>query len=221
MIQQIFHLIKKEALIEYRNKYAINGMLLYIIGACYICYIGFRFKSNQVNAITWNTLFWIIILFTALSAIAKSFVQEREGRLLYQYTLVNAESIILSKIIYNCIILNILAFTGFGFYCLVMGNPVVDLGSYCITIFLGCLGLASTLTLVASIAAKSGNASTLMAVLSFPLVIPILLLILKISKNALDGLDRSLNFDEILMLLAIDAIVVVLSVILFPFLWKS
>jgi heme exporter protein B len=48
-----------------------------------------------------------------------------------------------------------------------------------------------------------------------------LLMLIKISKNALDGLDRGESLDEVMILLAIDAIVLVLSVILFPFLWRS
>jgi heme exporter protein B len=37
----------------------------------------------------------------------------------------------------------------------------------------------------------------------------------------MDGLDRSASSDEVLVLLALDAIVVTLSLILFPYLWRS
>jgi heme exporter protein B len=75
--------------------------------------------------------------------------------------------------------------------------------------------------MVAGIASKAENSATLMAILSFPIIIPMLIMLLKISKNAMDGLDRANSLDEILTLLAIDTIVLVLSVILFPFLWRS
>ncbi len=221
MIKEVFTLISKDLKLEWRQKYALNGMLLYVISTIFICYTSFKLKNNELNAITWNTLFWIIILFTSVTSIAKSFVQERVGSLLYYYTLVSAESIIISKIIYNSLVLITLSLIGFAFYCIVMGNPVIDNIMYLFAIILGSIGLASTLTLVAGIASKSENSAMLMAILSFPIVIPLLLLILKITKNAMDGLDRFQSWDEIANLLAINAIVIVLSIILYPYLWRS
>ncbi len=221
MFKEIKALIEKEITLELRQKYALNGMLLYIVSTVYVCYLSFRMKANQIDKITWNTLFWIILLFTAMNAIAKSFTQERYGRLLYYYTLASPVGIILSKIVYNTLLMLVLALAGFGVYAVVMGNPVGDMGLYLLSIVLGAVGFASTLTMIAGIASKAENSSTLMAILSFPVILPMLLMLLKISKNALDGLDRASSLDEIMMLLAIDAIVLVLSVILFPFLWRS
>jgi heme exporter protein B len=221
MLKEIKALITKEIQLELRQKNALYGMLLYMVSTVYICYLSFKLKSNQLSPITWNTLFWIILVFTAVNAIAKSFTQERYGRLLYYYTLASPVGIILSKIIYNTLLMLLLALVGFGFYAVVMGNPVGDMGLYLISIVLGAVGFSSTLTMIAGIASKAENSATLMAILSFPVILPMLLMLLKVSKNALDGLDRSSSQDEILTLLAIDVIVMTLSVILFPFLWRS
>jgi len=161
------------------------------------------------------------MLFTAVNAIGKSFSQERFGRLIYYYSLCSPQAIILSKIIYNVLIMLLLALTGFGFYALVLGNPVGDSGLYLICIVLAAVGFASVLTLIAGIASKADNGATLMAVLSFPIILPMLLMTIRLAKNALDGLDWSASTDEITTLLAIDAIVVTLSYLLFPYLWKS
>jgi heme exporter protein B len=115
----------------------------------------------------------------------------------------------------------VLALVGFGVYAVVMGNPVGDVQMYLVSIVLGAVGFASSLSMVAGIASKAENNATLMAILSFPIIIPMLIMLLKISKNALDGLDRGSSLDEVLTLLAIDVIVFVLSVILFPYLWRS
>jgi heme exporter protein B len=221
MLKEIKALIDKEIRLELRQKYALNGMILYVVSTIYVCYLSFRLKSNQIDKITWNTLFWIILLFTATNAIAKSFTQERFGRLLYYYTLANPVAIIISKILYNTLLMLVLALVGFGVYAVVMGNPVGDVQMYLVSIVLGAVGFASSLSMVAGIASKAENNATLMAILSFPIIIPMLIMLLKISKNALDGLDRGSSMDEILTLLAIDAIVLVLSVILFPYLWRS
>ncbi|TAG65467.1 MAG: ABC transporter permease, partial [Runella slithyformis] len=204
-------LIGKEITLEWRQRYALNGMILYIVSTVFVCYLSFRLKSSQLNPITWNTLFWIILLFTAVSAIAKSFTQERAGRALYYYTLASPQGIILSKILYNSGLLLLLSMLGFGFYAFVMGNPVGDLPMYLLSIVLGSLGFATTLTLVAGIASKADNNGALMSILSFPLILPMLLMVMKLAKNALDDLDRSASLDEILVLLALDMMVVALS----------
>lgn len=222
-MQQFGVLIGKEFRLEWRQRYALNGMLLYIVSTVFVCFLSFSLRRNQLTPMVWNALFWIILLFTAINAIAKSFVQERAGRLLYYHTLISPQQIILSKIAYNTLLMLVLAGLGFGIYTLVMGVPGEDLDVllFLVNLFLGAIGFAASLTLVAGIASKAENSATLMAVLSFPVVLPLLLMLIRVSKNALDGLDRSVSLDEIGTLLAIDAIVLALSVMLFPYLWRS
>ena len=44
---------------------------------------------------------------------------------------------------------------------------------------------------------------------------------IKITKNVLDGLDRSASVDELLNLIAINSILTALAYILFPYIWRS
>jgi heme exporter protein B len=102
-----------------------------------------------------------------------------------------------------------------------MGNPVQDMPLYLFSVVLGAIGFAATLTIVAGIASKADNTATLMAVLSFPILLPMLLMLMRLSKNAMDGLARNVSYDEILTIVAIDGIVIALSYLLFPYLWRS
>jgi heme exporter protein B len=170
---------------------------------------------------TWNALFWIILLFSSVNAVAKSFVQEQQGRQLYYYMIASPESIILSKILYNTGLNLILALLGYGVFSVILGNPVQDQGLFLLNLVLGAMGFSASLTMVSGIASKAGNNSTLMAILSFPVIIPILLMAIRISKNALDGLDWSVSADKLLSLLAINVLVAATSYLLFPYLWRS
>lgn len=221
LIQEIQSLLYKEILLEWRQRYALNGMLLYIVSTVLICYMSFNLRGSSMNPPTWNTVYWIILLFTSVNAVAKSFMQERYGRFIYYYTLVSPQGIILSKIVYNSLLMLLLALVGYGFYSLMLSNPVQDHLLFLSSILLGAIGFSTTLTMVSGIASKAGNNSVLMAILSFPVIIPMLLMLMKVSKNAMDGLDRASSSDEILTLLAINAIVVSLSYVLFPYLWRS
>ena len=106
-------------------------------------------------------------------------------------------------------------------YSLVLGNKVQDQALFAAGIFLGALGFSTSLTMISSIAAKASNNSTLMAILGFPVILPIILMVIKISKNAIDGIARSESYNEMVTLLAINVIVGVVSYLLFPYIWRS
>jgi heme exporter protein B len=106
-------------------------------------------------------------------------------------------------------------------FSVVLGNPVQDQGLFLLNLVLGAMGFSASLTMVSGIASKAGNNATLMAILSFPVIIPILLMAIRISKNALDGLDWSVSSDKLLSLLAINVLVATTSYLLFPYLWRS
>ncbi len=196
-------------------------MLLYLASTILVCYMSFNLKPNQLNALTWNALFWIILLFTAVNAVAKSFLQERYGRMFYYYSLVSPQSVILSKTIYNLVLMLILALLGYAVYATVLGNPVQDKLYFLISIVLGAIGFSIIFTMISAIASKAQNSNMLMAVLGFPIIIPVMVMVLKISKSAIDGLDRSLSTDEVFVLLAINIMIATVAYILFPYLWRS
>ena len=166
-------------------------------------------------------MFWIIILFSAVNAVAKSFIQVNPGRIHYLYTISSPIGIVISKIVYNSILLVILGLIGFIFYSIVLGNPVENTILFIINIILTSLGFASILTMISGIAAKANNSTILMAILSFPVILPILFIAMKISKNALDGLDPSISYNELLVLVAINSIVFTVAILLFPYIWRS
>jgi len=221
MLNEIWTLLKKEILIELRMKYALSGMLLYLISSVFLGYITFSLGNAQIGVNTWNVLFWIIMLFVATNSVAKSFIQESKDRLLYYYTIANPQSIIISKIVFNCLLMLFLVFVGFLIYTILLGNPVEDIGLFLFNLLLGSIGFSTSFTMISSIASKASNSSTLMAILGFPIIIPMLLLLIKISKNAIDGLERSVSMDEITTLSAIIIIAISTSVLLFPYLWRS
>ncbi len=218
MFSEIKYLIGKELLLEWRMKYAFSGILLYVAATVFVCYLSFK---NIVDVPTWNALFWIIMLFASVNAVAKSFLMESKGQLLYFYTLASPQSILLSKTIYNVLLLLLLSLVCFGFYALFIGNKVQDIPLFAVTLVLGSIGFASVLTLVSAIASKTNNNFTLMAILGFPILMPLLLTLIKVSKNAIDGLHMSVSWKYILVLALLDLIVILLAYLLFPYLWRD
>ncbi len=214
-------LLKKEFTLELRRKSVISGLALYLFSTAFICYLTFSLKQNQITPLVWSALFWITILFTVINTIAKSFIGEKKGTDIYYYSIVNPEIIILSKIIYNFLLTLVLSLVGFILFITLLKNPLADVGMFAGLIVLASMGFSAALTLLSGIAAKANNSHILMAVLSFPIVISILLVVIKITKNCIDGLDRSVSYNDLLTLIAINCLVAAMSYLLFPYIWRS
>ncbi|WP_158996194.1 heme exporter protein CcmB [Mucilaginibacter sp. L196] len=225
IFNQTWNLLKKEILLEWRSKYAFNGVLLYVVSTVFVCYISFHlspgFSGSEGYPIVWNILFWIIILFASVNAIAKSFIQENKGRLLYYYTIASPQAIILSKTIYNILLMSLLSVLALIVYLLFFPNTIGDPLFYFLAVLLGSISFSTVFTMISAIASKAGNNGTLMAILSFPVIIPVILLLIRISKSAMDGVERSLLYGNIGILFAINVIVIATSLLLFPYLWRD
>lgn len=217
LLSEIWILLKKELRIELRQKYAIGGILLYVCSTVFVVYTAFI----QVQPNVWNVLFWIIVLFASINAVVKSFVQESGSRALYYYTLTNPTAIIIAKIIYNTCLLFVLEILTWVLFSFVTGDVVKDKAQFLLALSLASIGFSITFTFISAIAAKASNSATLMAILSFPLIIPLLLILIKISANALRLINDTEIIKDISILAAIDLILLGLIFILFPYLWRD
>lgn len=217
----IITLLKKELTLELRRKSVIAGIGLYLFSLVFICYITFSLRHNSINAATWSALFWLTILFSVVNSIAKSFIGEKRGLSIYYYSVASPQAIILSKILYNTLLAVLLSLAGYLLFVVFIGNPLQDNTLFITTLILSAIGFSSSLSLISGIASKANNSNILMAVLSFPVLISILLMSIRITKNALDGIDRAASYDELLNLLAINCIATALAYLLFPYIWRS
>ncbi|HMI00903.1 MAG TPA: heme exporter protein CcmB [Pedobacter sp.] len=219
LLHQVKYLIRKELLLEWRSKYAINGVLLYVVSTIFTCYLSFISLNDKL---AWNALFWIIMLFASINGVSKSFLQETKGRQLYSYILASPSAILISKTIYNVLLMLMLTTIALGFYLLVFDTfSPPDLLMYYVAVILGSISFSTVFTMVSAIASKAGNGGMLMAILSFPIIIPVLILLIKLAKNAVDGLPWENSWDDIGMVLVVNVLVVSVSLLLFPYLWRD
>lgn len=220
MGKEILALIRKEIILEWRQRYAINGILLYLACTVFIVYLSFTANAGLITPEVWNALFWIIMLFTSVNAVAKSFLLEKEGRRLYYYCIASPQAVILSKIIYNTLLMVFLGLLGFLFYSLVFENSVSENGLFILNLLLGATGFAVAFTMISGIASKAANSSALMTILGFPVIVPILLIVIRISSQAISGITREIE-QEVLTLAALNVLAAAVAYILFPYLWRS
>ena len=218
LYSEIKTLVGKEIMLELKQKYVLNGILLYLVSTVFVTYLAFE---NTITPETWNSLFWIILLFVAVNGISKSFLQESPARHLYYYTVASPQSIVLAKILYNLFLMTALSLLAFGFFLLLMGNQVVNIPLFLLTLVLGSLGLSAVLTMVAAIASRASQNFSLMAILSFPIILPLLGMLMKVSQAAMSSNAWSGLAGFLVILVTVTGAVIALAYLLFPYLWKD
>jgi heme exporter protein B len=216
-LNNIYTLLKKDILIEFRQQYTFFGVLLYIASTTFVIYLSMGQPEDKV----WNGLFWVILLFICINAVARSFIQDGRGRMLYFYTIASPIQFIFSKLIYNSLLMILMSGLSLILFTILLGNPLehglLFFGIAC----LGGISLSLVFSFLAAIAAKASQPSAIMAILGFPLIIPQLMLLMKIANIAFSDIVQNGLAQMVGLLCGFDIMIIALAYILFPFLWKD
>jgi heme exporter protein B len=203
-------------LLEVRQQYSFYGILLYIFATIYVLFMAIDEPESKV----WNGLFWVIQLFICINAVAKSFLQDSRGRMLYYYTVSSPIAFVLAKLLYNTIIMIAMSMLGLLLFSLFMGNPMQKMLPFIGLVLLGGWSLSLVFSFLAAIAAKAQQNAAIMAIMGFPIIIPQLVLLMRLSNAAFAPL-LTISSITVLLLIVMDFLIITLAVILFPFLWKD
>lgn len=211
-------LLKKDLLLEFRQRHNLYGLLLYSASTVFVLYLSLGESAAEV----WNALFWTIQLFVCVNAVAKSFLQEESGRMLYYYSLVSPAAFILAKTLYNAGLMLCMSLIALLLFFVFLGNPLGNPLRFVGTVLLGGISISLVFTLMSAIAAKAGQNAALIAIMGFPVILPMLLMLIRLSRAAFGEIFREgALLQLVLLVLALDLLVLALSVILFPYLWKE
>jgi heme exporter protein B len=216
-MRHIITLFKKDLLLEIRQQYTFYGVLLYVASTIFVLYLA----MGQPEGNVWKGLFWMIQLFVSVNAVAKSFLQEGRGRLLYFYSIAGARDFILAKLLFNALLMLLMSGVSLFLFLLMLGNPLPNLFRFILISCFGGVSLSLVFTFLAAIAARAQQSAALMAILGFPLIIPQLLLLNRLSTIAFGDVLQGGIGPMILLLTGLDLMIIILSIILFPFLWKD
>ena len=219
MAKRIFALLKKDLLLELRRQHTFYGILLYIASTVFVLFLSL---PDTPDANVWNSLFWVIQLFVCINTVAKSFLQESRGLMLYYYTIASPVEFIIGKLLYNIILMVIMSSVSLLLFYMFLGSPITDGLRFFGIVMLGGISISLTFTLMSAIAAKANQNAALIAILGFPLILPQLLLLMRLSKSGFAEVFREGAVWQLAGLIGgLDAVVFVLAVILFPYLWKD
>lgn len=202
---------------EWRQKHTLFGVLLYVGCTVFVVYM----MSGQPEARTWNSLFWLTQLFVAVNSMAKSFLQEHPNRFRYYYTLVKPATFLLAKMAYSILLMLLMSLVSLLLYYVMLGWPLAQSGLFVAIALIGGLSLSAVFTFLSAIAARAQQNSALMAILGFPLVTPVLMILSRLAVKAIAPIYMPGWWGLAFILIALDLLVIILGIILFPFLWQE
>jgi heme exporter protein B len=177
---------------------------------------------DNPDADVWNSLFWVIQLFVCVNTVAKSFLQESRGRMLYFYSIASPVEFIIAKLLFNLLLMLLMSIVSLVLFYILLNNPVNDGFKFIGIVLLGGISLSLVFSVMSAIAAKAQHNAALIAILGFPVILPQLLLLMRLSKSAFQEVFREGAILQLAGLIGLlDLLVIVMAVILFPYLWKE
>ena len=217
MYATVLALLKKDLLIEWRKKHTFFGVMLYVAATVFVI----NLMNGQAEASMWNVLFWITQLFVAINSVAKSFLQESEERFRYYYTISSPQAFIIAKLIYSVALQCIMSLLTLLLFHLLLGSPLANNLLFTALAALGGTSLSIVFTFLSAIAAKAQQNASLMAILGFPIVAPILLILSRLALKTMNTVVVNGWLGLFMILILLNILIIGLSLILFPFLWKE
>jgi len=216
-----YSLFKKDWKSELRTRYAVNALAMFILVT--ISVIMFSIGSEKISEYLTGGLLWIVIFFSAMSGLARAFVSEEErGTTLTLHLIASPSTIFSGKLIFNLLLVFLMNFVISILFSMLFNSFIIkNYGLFAIAFLFGNIGIAISSTIIAAIISKASSKGTLYPVLSFPILLPLILTLLELTKFAMDGNSIEASFVEIAVLICYDVIMLSASYLLFDFIWKE
>jgi heme exporter protein B len=210
----------KEWRCEFRTRYALNTLGLFAFTTLVVVSVSLGplgVSVSQGTAVL-PVLLWVILLFSAAAGLPRAFVQEEETQTATALRLAATPSALFcGKLLYGLTLTLALEALVTPVYVAMTSLDVKSPGLFAAVLAAGGFGLAAGSTLVAAIIAQARAKGTLFSVLAFPVLLPLLLIAVDLSRHAVAGDPADV---ALLQLLLYDASVTVAGFMLFPVVWN-
>jgi len=210
----------KDLQLEQRTKFGINTIIAFVLASLMVMI--FALRAEDLHDHAKSGLLWIIVLFASLASLSRSFVSESDqGTLDLLRLRFPATHIYTGKLLYNFLFTFAVAVFSFLLYLFLLN---IDISLWFIMstgLIFGSLGLASISTLLASLVAQSNQKGAVFSVLAIPLLIPLILIVAKVTFTAFHGDQDGSYISDIAALIGYCGVTVTAGSLLFDFVWNE
>lgn len=210
----------KDLRLELRTKSALNAILMF--GVTTLTVVSFSLGQSGLSPKLMSALFWIIMFFSAMSGLAQTFIREEEtGTSLILNLTAEPNSIYIGKLLFNLTLLITMTSIITPMFFIFTDAPTENVLSFVVILVLGILGLVAATTLVAAIISKASVKGALFAVVSFPILMVLLMVLVGATEKILDNQPLIEASSEIQFLIAYVVVMTTISLMLFKFVWRE
>jgi heme exporter protein B len=221
----VWAVVRKDVRSELRTRYALNALAMFALTVVLVVsfYLGTRLSPRaQETPVIQATLMWIALFFTALTGLSRAFVHEEEAQTMTLLRLhVTPLAVFAGKWLLNLALLTIVNIIVPVLLALLLQMRIENVSMLIVTLVLGGIGLATTMTLISAIIAKASARGALFAVLTFPVAFPLLVLTITATEQALIGAPWAQALPQLQGLGAFAVATMAAAVLLFPSVWDA
>ncbi|MBM4176856.1 MAG: ABC transporter permease [Ignavibacteria bacterium] len=221
MLKKVLYIFYKDFSSELRTRYAINALIMFVIVA--ISVILFSIGSEKAPENIFAGMLWVVIFFSAMSGLSRTFVSEEErGTTLILSLIAHPTSILLGKLLFNLVLIFFInTIITILYYTLFNDFVIRNFEMFFYAFVLGNIGIAASSTIIAAIISKANAKGTLYPVLSFPVLLPLILMLIELTKFSVEGVQISEASAEFLVLISYDVIMITASIMVFDIIWRD
>ncbi|MBS3938528.1 MAG: heme exporter protein CcmB [Peptococcaceae bacterium] len=186
LIKAAWTVFRKDLRCEFRTP--LNFSILMIFAVTVLMVVSFAVGGIALDPTLLAALLWVMLFFTAMTGVARAYVQEEEtGTALVLRLATDSAAIYIGKVLYSFVLLVGVAIVVVPLYLVLFSvAPAMPL-ALAATVVLGCLGIAVTGTTFSAIVAQVTAQGSLMTVLSFPVMLPLLWIAISTTSTAFAG----------------------------------
>jgi heme exporter protein B len=220
LIHKAAQVFLKDVKSELKTRYGIGSVALFAVTSLVVA--SFAVSPYALEADTQSAFLWIVLFFSAMSGLSRSFVKEEETKTALALKLSAPPlAVYFGKLLFNLVLMLGVEVIVVPMFLLFMDISLSSPLVFASSVLLGTLYLAASSTIVAAIIAKANSKGTLFAVLSFPICMPGLIMAVRMTASSLAGMGFTSVKAEMGGIAAFTVIITTLSSMLFEFVWNE
>lgn len=208
---------------EFRTRYAVNAIIMFAVTT--LIAVSFSIGAYRIQEpekpFLCAVLLWVILVFSAFSGLSRAFVKEQEtGTIDILKLSARPQAVFLGKLFFNLTLLGALELIIVPAFVVFMGYKILSPGFFIVMIIAAGFGLGAATTIVAAMITQTSTRGALFSVLSFPLILPLMIIAIKGCERAAIGIGTA-GWPEVRIAVAYTAIMITVSLFLFPLIWEE
>ncbi len=217
---QSFAVFFKDFHLEWRSRFGVSTVLAFIISTMLI--VLFSLRADLLSVAVQSGLVWIIILFASLTTLSRVFVSESERGTMDLLRLnAPATSVLVGKLVYNFLFTLLIASITLFLFVIMVNMSVQRPALLAAVVLLGSSGLAGATTMLGALVSQAVRKGAVFPVLALPMLIPLMLLLVRVTQAAFTGGEISQYANDLAALVGFTGVTISASILLFDNLWED